>query len=85
MTQTNSSFTTPFALDDLDRNIIGLLKIDGRISFTEVSKRLNLPEATARYRVQRRHQQILQHTVGQVLGRSVVAVAISSFNVQAQP
>ncbi len=53
MTQANSSFTTPFALDDLDRDIIGLLKIDGRISFTEVSKRLNLPEATARYRVQR--------------------------------
>ena len=53
MTQKNSSFTTPFTLDDLDRDIIGLLKIDGRMSFTEVSKRLNLPEATARYRVQR--------------------------------
>ena len=53
MIQKNSSVTTPFALDDLDRDIIGLLKIDGRMSFTEVSKRLNLPEATARYRVQR--------------------------------
>lgn len=53
MTQTNSSFNTPFALDNLDRDIIGLLKIDGRISFTDVAKRLNLPEATARYRVQR--------------------------------
>lgn len=40
MTQANSSFTTPFALDALDRDIIGLLKIDGRISFTEVSKRV---------------------------------------------
>lgn len=39
--------------DDLDRTIIGLLKHDGRMSFSEVSKRLNLPEATARYRVQR--------------------------------
>lgn len=43
----------PIALDDLDRAIIGLLKTDGRMSFTEVSKQLNLPEATARYRVQR--------------------------------
>ncbi|MBD2055628.1 Lrp/AsnC family transcriptional regulator [Oculatella sp. FACHB-28] len=53
MPQTNSASTPPFALDDLDRDIIGLLKIDGRMSFTEVAKRLSLPEATARYRVQR--------------------------------
>ncbi|MBD1868775.1 Lrp/AsnC family transcriptional regulator [Cyanobacteria bacterium FACHB-471] len=53
MPQTSSASTTPFALDDLDRDIIGLLKIDGRMSFTEVAKRLSLPEATARYRVQR--------------------------------
>jgi Lrp/AsnC family transcriptional regulator, regulator for asnA, asnC and gidA len=52
MTQAKTS-TTPFTLDALDRDIIGLLKIDGRMSFTEVSKQLNLPEATARYRVQR--------------------------------
>jgi Lrp/AsnC family transcriptional regulator for asnA, asnC and gidA len=44
---------SPIALDDLDLAIIGLLKIDGRISFTEVAKRLELPDATARYRVQR--------------------------------
>jgi len=43
----------PFALDNLDRDIVQLLKVDGRISFTEVAKRLNIPEATARYRVQR--------------------------------
>ncbi|MBD3886675.1 Lrp/AsnC family transcriptional regulator [Phormidium tenue FACHB-886] len=53
MTQTNSIPSASIALDDLDRAIIGLLKTDGRMSFTEVSKRLNLPEATARYRVQR--------------------------------
>ncbi len=53
MTQTNSTPPASIALDDLDRAIIGLLKTDGRMSFTEVSKRLNLPEATARYRVQR--------------------------------
>lgn len=53
MTQTNTIPFSPIALDDLDLAIIGLLKTDGRISFTEVAKRLNLPEATARYRVQR--------------------------------
>lgn len=53
MTQTNSVPPASIALDDLDRAIIGLLKTDGRMSFAEVSKRLNLPEATARYRVQR--------------------------------
>jgi Lrp/AsnC family transcriptional regulator, regulator for asnA, asnC and gidA len=53
MTQPNSSINSPVALDDLDRDIIGLLKVDGRMSFTEVSKQLDLPEATARYRVQR--------------------------------
>ncbi|MCU0570556.1 MAG: Lrp/AsnC family transcriptional regulator [Oculatellaceae cyanobacterium Prado106] len=53
MTQTHPVPPVPPALDDLDRAIISLLKADGRMSFTEVSKRLNLPEATARYRVQR--------------------------------
>lgn len=53
MTQTNANPAASITLDDLDRAIIGLLKTDGRMSFTEVSKRLNLPEATARYRVQR--------------------------------
>lgn len=53
MTQTNTIPFSPIALDDLDLAIIGLLKMDGRISFTEVAKRLSLPEATARYRVQR--------------------------------
>jgi Lrp/AsnC family transcriptional regulator, regulator for asnA, asnC and gidA len=40
-------------LDPLDREIIELLKADGRSSFTEVAKRLKIPEATARYRVQK--------------------------------
>ena len=50
---TSTSNPPQASLDDLDRAIIGLLKHDGRMSFSEVSKRLNLPEATARYRVQR--------------------------------
>ena len=41
------------SLDALDREIIELLKADGRSSFTEIAKRLKIPEATARYRVQR--------------------------------
>lgn len=53
MTQANTIPFSPISLDDLDFAIIGLLKTDGRISFTEVAKRLDLPEATARYRVQR--------------------------------
>ena len=40
-------------LDDLDRSIIELLKQNGRITYKEVSDRVSIPEATARYRVQR--------------------------------
>ncbi|MBU6231009.1 MAG: Lrp/AsnC family transcriptional regulator [Cyanobacteria bacterium REEB459] len=40
-------------LDDLDHSIIELMKKNGRISFKEVSDRVSVPEATARYRVQR--------------------------------
>ena len=40
-------------LDDLDRSIIELMKVNGRITYKEISDRVNIPEATARYRVQR--------------------------------
>ncbi len=53
MTQSSPIPPTQALIDDLDRAIIGLLKVEGRMSFTEVAKRLNLPEATARYRVQK--------------------------------
>ena len=53
MTQGSTIPPTQALIDDLDRAIIGLLKVEGRMSFTEVAKRLNLPEATARYRVQK--------------------------------
>ncbi|PPS42228.1 Lrp/AsnC family transcriptional regulator [Chroococcidiopsis sp. TS-821] len=53
MNQPHIGTGAPIMLDNLDREIIGLLKVDGRMSFTEVAKKLNLPEATARYRVQR--------------------------------
>lgn len=50
MTQADSNNT---GLDNLDREIIALLRIDGRMAFKEIAKRLEIPEATARYRVQR--------------------------------
>lgn len=53
MNQANAGIGAPIVLDNLDRDIIGLLKVDGRMSYTDVAKKLNLPEATARYRVQR--------------------------------
>ncbi len=40
-------------LDDLDRQIISLLREDGRRSNREVARRLGVPEATVRYRVRR--------------------------------
>ena len=40
-------------LDALDHSIIELLKQNGRITYKEVGDRVNIPEATARYRVQR--------------------------------
>ncbi len=39
--------------DDLDRQIIALLREDGRRSNREVARRLGVPEATVRYRVRR--------------------------------
>ncbi len=44
---------TDFELDEIDQGIIELLRIDGRMALTEISKQLNIPGATARYRVQR--------------------------------
>lgn len=39
--------------DELDLQIIALLRVDGRRSNREVARRLNVPEATVRYRVRR--------------------------------
>lgn len=41
------------SVDELDLNIIKLMKVNGRISYKDVSTHLGIPEATARYRVQR--------------------------------
>lgn len=41
------------SLDAVDQQIITLLHGDGRMAFTEIAKRVGIPEATARYRVQR--------------------------------
>lgn len=50
-------------LDTMDRDIINLLRIDGRISFREIAQHLDIPEATTRYRVQR----LLQSEIIKVL------------------
>jgi Lrp/AsnC family transcriptional regulator, regulator for asnA, asnC and gidA len=41
------------SIDALDRAIIKLLSQDGRMAFSEIAKQLDIPETTARYRVQR--------------------------------
>lgn len=53
MTQADRNFSQNTGLDRVDQDIVGLLRIDGRMAFTEIAKRLNIPEATTRYRVQR--------------------------------
>jgi Lrp/AsnC family transcriptional regulator for asnA, asnC and gidA len=53
MAQPDQSLSSAVSLDNLDRDIISLLKVDGRISYKDIAKQLNVPDATARYRVQR--------------------------------
>jgi Lrp/AsnC family transcriptional regulator for asnA, asnC and gidA len=64
MSHLNASSDNTNLLDTIDREIIRLLRLDGRISFTEVAKRLSIPETTARYRVQRLLQQEVVRVVG---------------------
>jgi Lrp/AsnC family transcriptional regulator, regulator for asnA, asnC and gidA len=45
--------TRPFDPDELDRQIIRLLRADGRRSNREIARTLDVPEATVRYRVRR--------------------------------
>ncbi len=40
-------------LDDLDKQILNLLQYDARIPFAELSRRLDVAEATVRFRVNR--------------------------------
>lgn len=63
MAQSESTPNVIAVLDEIDQEIIRLLRTDGRMSFTEVGKQLNVPEATARYRVQR----LLQSGIVQVI------------------
>ena len=52
MTSTDSS-STIIELDQIDQQIIDLLRSDGRMNVSEMAKRLSMPETTTRYRVQR--------------------------------
>jgi Lrp/AsnC family transcriptional regulator for asnA, asnC and gidA len=51
-------------MDDIDRNIINILKTDGRTPYTEIAKNLGISEATVRYRVSR----LMGQKVIQVIG-----------------
>lgn len=51
------------SLDELDQQIVQLMRQDGRMAFRDIAQRLEIPEATARYRVQR----LLQSGVIKVL------------------
>ena len=52
-------------LDAVDREIVALLRQDGRMAFTDIAKQLELPESTVRYRVQR----LLQSEIMQISAR----------------
>lgn len=45
--------TDEHLLDDVDRDIIHLLRVDGRLSFTEIGRRLGFAEPTIRQRYNR--------------------------------
>ncbi len=49
--------------DDLDRDIMSVLQVEGRMPFTEVAERLDISEATVRRRV----QQLLDHGIMQIV------------------
>ncbi|MCL4429130.1 MAG: Lrp/AsnC family transcriptional regulator [Chloroflexi bacterium] len=44
---------TDITLDDLDKRILEILQQDGRISFADLSRKLDIAEATIRFRVKR--------------------------------
>lgn len=43
----------PEHLDELDRKLIAALQVDGRMSFSELATRFDVPASSVRYRVQR--------------------------------
>ena len=51
-------------MDKIDREIIDILKTDGRTPYTEIAKILEISEATVRYRVSR----LMDQKVIQVIG-----------------
>lgn len=53
-----------YEIDDLDRQIIKLLSRDGRMSFTEISNRLNVTEKTVRMR----YKNLIDHGILEVVG-----------------
>jgi|NGEPerStandDraft_6_1074524.scaffolds.fasta_scaffold254062_1 DNA-binding Lrp family transcriptional regulator len=44
---------TQIELDDVDKRILELMQLDARVSFAELSRKLDVAEATVRFRVKR--------------------------------
>lgn len=65
-------------LDDLDRQIIGILQYDGRKPFTEIAEMLGVSEGTVRNRVkrliERKQMQIVAIVEPQFLGYNAAAL-----------
>ncbi|HHI01394.1 MAG TPA: Lrp/AsnC family transcriptional regulator, partial [Thermococcus litoralis] len=40
-------------MDEIDKNILKLLQEDGRMSYSEIARRIGVPESTVRLRVKR--------------------------------
>jgi Lrp/AsnC family transcriptional regulator, regulator for asnA, asnC and gidA len=53
---------TTTTLDDLDKQILKTLQQDGRVSFADLSRKLNTAEATIRFRVKRlQDEKVITH------------------------
>lgn len=53
-----------YTIDDLDRKIIKLLSLDGRMSFTEIASQLNVTEKTVRLR----YKSLIESQILEVVG-----------------
>lgn len=69
--------TSTIPLDDLDKKILHELQQDGRMSFADLGRKLDVPEATIRFRVKRLedHRVITRFTV--LIDPLKVGIAVS--------
>jgi Lrp/AsnC family transcriptional regulator for asnA, asnC and gidA len=69
--------STSITLDDLDKQILVVLQQDGRISFAKLSRKLNTPEATLRFRIKRLQDAKVITRFAALLDPAKVGVAVS--------